>query len=414
MKKAVALIITCILTIFVGLLGIAVVSRSIVENRSTSTYAENVRSFWVAEAGVTRAFYNLKSDPDWDYVNLSQSERQIGENGEFNISVSSAGATTKEVTVTATIDDAYQKQITFSVDYPSTFRNAVTAGNILRGSGVLFLMDIVGNTVVGNQVLKYRVFNDDYVVNNSWITTHDGYTYTWTDDPDPKVVFPDGETDVDSDDDDFSDFKDYNLDVINEYSADEVVYIQTDSDVDIWPGWTGEGKVLVGGEVLEDDGEPVTLKDKKILYVEGNEGAGDVDILFGAGEIFNNNADMTIISTGTVTYVEPLQSGNSTGRLNVIAWEDYDEAGILLTNHNLNTYAHDDVNFLSIASASTTDGVYIANDEVNMVAVLAGKFINFPANGTVPPGFENYGDISIGNIFSAGTTGIFNKDWQQL
>jgi hypothetical protein len=414
-RKAVALIITCVMTMCLCILGIGFVMRSMMEQKSAGRYGESVRSFWAAEAGATLAYYNLRNNASWDPASLSSSELDIGD-GEFAINVITPTGEpyTREVTVTGTIDNQNSRTIFFTIDYPPTLNNVASVGDTLRGTGIIFALNLTGDTEVGNKVEKATW--SGYVEDDSWVITNAPYSYDWGTDPDPKIIYPDGDTDVNSTTDEFSDFKDYNQDTLGDYSSSEVVYIQTDSTVTIWPGWDGEGKVLVGGVILNDgDGNPIILSDKKVLYVEGtNAGDGDVDIYFGAAEVFGSDSDFTVVSTGTVTYIEPLQSGSSDGRLNVIAWDDYNEAGILFTNHNLNVYSHDDVNFLSVISLSNTEGVYIANDDLDLVAILAMKSLNFPANVTVPPGFEGFGNISQGNIFAAGTVGELNKDWQEL
>jgi hypothetical protein len=418
-KKGTALILTCAVTLTLGLLATGFLMRSIVEQRSTDTYAEDVRAFWVAEAGSSEAIVNLRNNPAWNPGSLSQGERQVGTDGEFAVSVvtPAGNPNTREVTITGTIAGYrnYQKRIFFTVDYTPVFHNEASVGDLLRGSGILFAMEIEGHTEVGTRAEKKDLFGG-YVEDTSWITTHAGYDYDWHAEPDPRIIYPDGPTDVNSTPDEFADFKDYNQQAINNYDPSEVIYIQTNNDVVIWPGWNGQGKILVGGSVLTDgEGQPITLSGKKVLYVEGdNAGDGDVEIYFGAAEVFGDDEDLTIITTGAVTYVEPLQSPDSDGRLSTISWDDYEEAGILWTNHNLNAYSHDDVNFLSLANASQTEGVYIANDDMEMVAILAKKTLIFPENIIVPPGFEGFADISQGNIFSPGGAGMMSNDWQEL
>ncbi|UCD14810.1 MAG: hypothetical protein JSV34_03530 [Candidatus Omnitrophota bacterium] len=421
--KAAVLILVYVVTVAILTMGVGYVFRVVTELSNAKRFLNREKSLWVAEAGATVAYYNLKTDSSWSPGSLSEEDKQIGSNGQFSIVVIPSGIR-NNVTVTGTIAGAHQRSCSFSISYRPLFNNAISAGGKLLGTGLIFSMDINGNAQVGNGAEKWNFFGG-YQPDTSWITTHEEYGYDWYADTDPKIIYPDGDSDGNADPDEFSDFKDYNQETINdaEYSSSEIVYVQTNSDVLIYPGWNGEGKVLVGGEQLCENGlcsgpspgDPVSLTGKKILYVEGdNAGDGDVDIIFGASEVFNSGEDLTVISTGDVTYIEPLQSAQSDSRLNAITWQDYNEAGIFYTNHTLNVFAHDEVNFLSFLNISQTEGTYTSNNDTELIAILARKDIDFPSDSEVPPGFEGFLDISQGSIFLTGSVGTLNKDWQEL
>ena len=412
-KKSAILIFTYMVLTSLLIISASYSNRLISELNSSRRFLDREKALWAAEAGRTVAYCHLKDDANWDYTSLSSSDKQVSSDSSFDISVNTVGAK-NIVTVTGSSGDA-ARRTSFSISYIPSLHNALSTGNKLLGTGIIFALDINGNAEAGNRVWKKSLWGG-YIEDTSWITTHSGNDYDWSATPSPQITYPDGETDANTTEDEFSDFKDYSVSTINDYNPSEVVYIQTNDNVVVYPGWNGEGKILVDGQVLKDNNnQTVTLTGKKIVYVEGdNAGDGDVDIVFGGSEVFNDGEDMTIISTGDVTYLEPLQSGQSTSRLNVITYEDYDEASILWTNHNLNVYAHNNVNFLSLLSSSSTEGTYTANNDTELIAILAAKHINFPDNTTVPPGFEGFYGLSQGNIFEANSHGTLNQDWQEL
>jgi len=412
-RKSSALIFVYVIVTSLLTIGGGYMLRVSSELSSARNFLNREKALWAAEAGAVLAYYNLKSSPSWDPSTLTAGEKSVGSDAVFNVVVTPSG-NDKQVTVSATVDNLYTRTVFFSMSYLASLNNAISAGSKLRGTGIIFSMDINGNAQVGNGVEKY--VSGSYQADSSWVTTHSGNTYEWNADPDPKIIYPDGDTDANASADEFSDFKDYTRSSLNDYNSSEVIYIQTNSDVVVYPGYSGEGRILAGGSVVVDsEGDPVTLSGKRMLYVEGDSaGDGDVDIVFGGAEAFNSGEDLTICSTGEVTYLEPLQSGSSDSRLNVIAWQDYNEASILYSNHNLNVFSHEDVNFISFLSVSNTQGTYIANNNVDLVAILATKRITFPSNTHVPPGFRNFFGNSQGNIFSGGGSGTLNKDWQEL
>ena len=62
MRKAAALITVCIVIVFLSMMGIAFVIRTIQEKNLTSRHIDSVRVFWLAEAGISRALDELRSD----------------------------------------------------------------------------------------------------------------------------------------------------------------------------------------------------------------------------------------------------------------------------------------------------------------------------------------------------------------
>ena len=407
-KKAIVLLLGyVVLTMFLAL-SIAYMSRVVAEVHDSRRKYELAKAFWVAEAGAADAYINIRSNRNWDPASLSNTT--ITNMGTFNVTVQSPSASIRKVIVTGTTDDGYEKTITYSLSYGS-FQTALAAGNKLIHMGLFSVLDLHGDAKAGNGIEQSPL---------SWITTHEdeGYTYDWSANPDPKIIYPDGDTDTNTIADEFSDFNDYTQESLNEYEASEVVWIQTDNDVTIWPGTSGSGRIWVGGTLLTDaEGDPVELAGIKMLYVQGTtpETSGLTEIHFGASETFSQDEDLTIVSTGNISYKEPLQSGDSNSRLSVITWQNYKEEGILYTNHNLNVFAHGAVDFVSFLNYSDTKGIYLTNNDMELLVAASIKRLYLPSeeNLVLPPGWEGFPEISQGNIFGT-TNGTPNNDWQEL
>ncbi|MFH1519446.1 MAG: hypothetical protein ABIE75_02620 [Candidatus Omnitrophota bacterium] len=69
-RKAAILITAIIITLFLGILGIAFTSRSIQERNLATKHIESVSAFWLAEAGVSRAIDELRNDYSQCGVNI--------------------------------------------------------------------------------------------------------------------------------------------------------------------------------------------------------------------------------------------------------------------------------------------------------------------------------------------------------
>ncbi|MFA6282490.1 MAG: PilX N-terminal domain-containing pilus assembly protein, partial [Candidatus Omnitrophota bacterium] len=91
-KKGTILIIVLLVVVVLSLLGSAIISRSVSENRLAQINLESNQAFWLAEAGVSRAMNALRSNYDTtgpDYANVGPSGSQIG-GCSFTSSVSGA------------------------------------------------------------------------------------------------------------------------------------------------------------------------------------------------------------------------------------------------------------------------------------------------------------------------------------
>lgn len=181
----------------------------------------------------------------------------------------------------------------------------------------------------------------------------------------------------------FNDFVLFFQNEVQQYDPSEVVWLQTDGTVNIWP--------------RRD------YADKKIIFVEGSSpGAGDVNIWFDSGSWWESGQDVTIVSTGEVNYIQPLQNP-SDNRLSVICWDDYSEGAIIYSAHRsvIGTQGVADLTYI-IALIDVTGAIF-ANSHVDIHSSLVRADFyhdNTLNGGNIPPGLtplcgNNYyiGDI---------------------
>ncbi|MDP2654440.1 MAG: hypothetical protein Q8Q08_10475 [Candidatus Omnitrophota bacterium] len=188
--------------------------------------------------------------------------------------------------------------------------------------------------------------------------------------------------------DEFNDFVAFNRNLVESYPREEVVYIKGNSTYTVMPHGS--------------------LKGKKIVYVEGGKGAGNVVIQY-VGE-WGKGENITIISTGTVT-LNHAGSTKDEGQMNVIAWEGYNETALLPGRHNGIIYTHGTANFFDIHDTSVTNGAVAANDGIKIGEVWSTKTFNYfdpRSGGAVPPGFEG--------LVGGGTTGyiLVPVSWREI
>jgi hypothetical protein len=168
--------------------------------------------------------------------------------------------------------------------------------------------------------------------------------------------------------DEFSDFVDFYRGLISNYSRDEVIYIKGNGSYTLTP----------------DD----SLKGKKIVFVDGNEGEGNVTIQLNG--TWDKGETLTVVSTGTVTFN---QGGSipSDSQLNIVAWSGYHETAILPSEFNGIIYTHGVAEFDNIFASSVTNGCVIAQGGLAFGEVWSPKtfkYANVFRDGALPPGFQ--------------------------
>ena len=383
-RRGIVLIASYIVVIVFLTLGVAFYLTSIQELNNAKRYNDSTAAFWLCEAGMNEAVYNLRLDPSWTpsgTVNLGD--------GIYTIQLSDAEA--KIITVTATVNNI-QRRIQAKMPYiNSIFNNTISSGGDLFLSGAFARLEVYGQTKE-----EYDAGEDTYAKTRlSGVYIKQGIGVSGVFDPPIEegvsselttITYPDADENGTADQ--FNDFVEYNRDIVASYDPSEVVYIQTDNTVNVFPNSS-----LIG---------------KKILYVEGSSpDTGDVNIFFDT--TWQDGEDLTVISTGTIDYVQPLQFQQD-ARLSTISWDEYHEYAIFLSTHDGVNYAHDEAKYYDIFGISVTEGNIIANQGMSCTEIIALKRFYFSdriENGDLPPGFEG--------LFGSAPTLITDpQNWKEL
>ncbi|MDP3732577.1 MAG: hypothetical protein Q8R31_06140 [Candidatus Omnitrophota bacterium] len=368
-KRGTALILAYLVITALTILSTAFVSGNISESNMLRRHLASGQAFWIAEAGLNDALYNMRISSSWQ---PSASPVNYG-GGTYSVQKVDLGSTI-ELRSTGTHDNVSRFVKGALLRIPTPFENTLSVGGNLSLTGLLARVEVYDKTRISGTYSQSRFangwFEDKQVGVSSQETT---------------IAVPDYDESGTSDE--FSDFLLFGRDAVQSYSADEVVYIQTNGTVNIFPD-----EDLVG---------------KKIIFVEGSSpGAGDVNIFFDTS--WQEGEDLTIISTGTVTYLEPLQFQED-ARLSIIAWDDYRELSVFRSQHESVIYAHDDANFVDVLDWGSTTGNIIVNDDMSLLEVLTYEkyyYSDKAINGDLPPGFQ--GLCSANGVLSSKLS-----DWQE-
>jgi len=342
-KKGVALILSYMVIMVLTVLGTAFVARSVSENSIAKRYADSERAFWVAEAGLAQAYYNALN-------NIAQPGASVSfGGGAYSVNT----ADPSRIAVTGTFGNSSR-----AVQLSCAFKNTLSVGGNLTLQGFLARAEVYGSTRI------------------SGAYSQTGGATAWFQDKQEGV--PASQTTIAIPDynhngtgNEFGDFVLFGQAAAQSYPADQVVYIQNNGTVNIFPNQS-----LVG---------------KKIVYVEGSSpGTGNVNIFFDA--TWQDNQDLTIIATGKITYVEPLQY-QANSRLSAISWGDYNEASIFRSQHESVIYTHNNANFVDILEWGSTTGNIIANHDISLREVLTYEKYYY-SDDPLAPGFSSLGSAA--------------------
>jgi len=339
-----------VLAILFTLMGAFALS-TVQEVTDASHYRDSVAAFWLAEAGVTQYL----QDPnilDGGDVTINYGLQSV------LLTKDDSGGSERIVTARGLVNDtARSVETAFPVNPPALFDNTMSTGGNISLLGFIAKLEVFGPTRLTGTFTKSGFGASGWFEDKQEGVASSSTTFTYPD------------SDVSGTPDEFNDFVQFNRDLVSTYPSEEVVYIQSDSTHLIYPG-SG-------------------LSGKKVVFVEGSTpGAGDVDVIFDAG--WQAEQNLTIITTGSVDYVQPLQL-SSDSQLNIITWQGYEEASILYSAHNGVTYSHEDASFYSIFEYSETTGNLIANTGIAANEALSWKRFLYGSpltEGNVPPGFE--------------------------
>ncbi len=341
------------------------------ELKQSTMYRDSASSFWIAEAGINRFMQNTSLLDAQNPLTLTI--------GSKNVILSKVDGATRVVTATSTYRGQERSiQIEYEPTPASIFNNTIATGFLPINPANTVSMNLSG-LVAGYKVTGPSKLSGNYQHNGFFtgeafnppaITNVADQTQT-------TIKYPDANSSGAPDE--FNDFVEFNrsrtdtayANYNGEYSSEEVLYIPTNDTVNIYPQTS-----LVG---------------KKMIFVHGaTPGAGDVNVWFDSTWAANQN--ITIVSTGSVNYIQPLQSSSSNSKLNTISWDNYNEGAVLLSTHSGVTYTHASAYYGSIASLSRTNGNVFSNNGINLNLIAVWKEFSYSnpvdSAGNVPPGFK--------------------------
>lgn len=337
---------------------------SINELSTANRYKDSTKSFWLAESAINDFIANTNMlDAGQAGVACDQSTNTCEK--EFTVdgyAILLQKQDTTDVRYVAALAEVKGHQRQIQVEFPKVapdvFDNTMSSGGNITMTGALAILDVYGKTRLSG------TFTKSGIGTSAWFEDkQQGVSNTLT-----TLKYPDANNNGTTDE--FTDFVEFNRDIVSTYAPGEVVYIQSNSTQNIVPN--------------------SQLAGIKIIYVEGTApGTGDVNIIFNAS--WQANQNITVISTGDVTYIQPLTVATNS-QLNVIAWSDYSEPAILWSTHDGMTFAHGTARFRDVLDLSTTNGVVVGNNGIATNEIIAHKIFNFgdplDENNQLPPAFE--------------------------
>jgi len=345
-NRGVALIISYMVISVLTIISSVFLVRSSSESNIARSYSDSSRAFWIAEAGMAQGYQN------WVNNSAQPSGAVNFGSGAYSIDTSNLPV----VSVTGACGPTRRTIQAYFVRVPNAFENTLSAGGNLTLAGLLARVEVYDKTRISGGFSK-TAWASAFFTDKQEGVSQDNTT----------IKIPD--YNHNGTDNEFNDFVQFGRQAVAGYPASEAVYLTNNGTVNIFPN-----SALVG---------------KKVIFVEGSApGEGNVNIFFDA--TWADNQDLTIISTGKVTYVEPLQF-SADSRLSSASWGDYGEISVFRSQHESVIYSHEDANFFDILDWGQTTGNIIANQDVNLTEVLTYEkffYSDRAKNGDLPPGFK--------------------------
>ena len=370
-NKGVALIVASLVLFVLVTLSAGFALAMITELNNARRYRDSAAAFWLAEGEINRFIKNPTM--------LDEKDSQTIPYGKDTVTITrdDSHINRRIITATATVGGSQRKiQIEYPAHAPEAFNTTMSAdGNIvIEGNKASVLVNgkiRLSGKIINKAKHSNLLFFEDKM---------EGVN------PDlASLSYPDANNNGVTDE--FEDFVQINRRILASYPGNEVLYIQGNGTHTIVPN--------------------PSLYTKKIIYIEGREGMGNVIIPFNG--IWGDDQNVTIITTGIVTYnLSGPWKNNS--QLNIIAWSGYRETGILSGRHRGIIHTHGKAEFDEIYDTSITEGTIVANGGITLGEVWSPKTFNYAdtrTDGMTPPGFE--GLIATGS-FGFETKPIFWKE----
>ncbi len=371
-KSGIALMMVMIFTLVLLVLGATFLRLATSERILANESVQLSQAFYLAEAGVQRAIAYLRVAGNESRTGTLYTPQSFA-GGTY--SATAADDLTRSVKIITSTGTFAGKQKTIIAEIqllPAFFRNTFSSGGDLDFYGIFAAAYAHGTTWLTGVYDRHGLFQS-----MGFDTKVEGVNSNQT-----TLRFPDMNNNGTANE--FNDFVLFFRNEIQKYDPSEVVWLQTDGTVNIWP--------------RRD------YADKKIIFVEGSTpGTGDVNIWFDAGSWWESGQDVTIVSTGEVNYIQPLQN-TSSNRLSVISWGTSSEGAIIYSAHRSVIGTEATADFTYFLTLATVTGSIFANQGISLQEAIV--LVNFwhddrLNSGDIPPGLR---PLSGNNYYLGGMT----------
>ena len=350
-NKGAVLILSYVVLFALLTLAAGIVNFNISEHNYARRHYFSTAAFWLAEAGINI----FMKDPRM--LDQTGSYTLHEENSMVHVTKDDANFRHRIVTATGSFAGIEKSiQVTYQAKAPEVFRSTVSVNGDLVINGKKTMVAINDKTRLKGKIIDHGEHSKVFIEDKNEGAAAGLVSLTYPDANNNGIA------------DEFADFVQVNRDTLKNYPSQEVLYIK------------GNGTYLIAPNS--------SLEGKKIIYVEGDEGDGNVVLLFGEG--LKKDQKMTIISTGTVVH-------NQTGfaatdsQLNIISWSGYLETASLPASHSGTIYTHGIAQFDNIYDTTVTNGNVIANEGIVIGEIWSTKTFNYAdttIDEIVPAGFE--------------------------
>jgi hypothetical protein len=351
-KRGVALILSYMVIVILTVFGAIFGYRSVSESSIAKRYTESSRAFWIAETGLTNAYYSLINNQE-----VSSSPISLA-GGTYQIQQSQTSYG-REVKSIGTYGSSQRITKGYLYLIPLPFKNTISVGKNLYVSGNGIEVNTWGRTRVSGSYVRTSPGSTLWFQNFEQGSSSDDTTM--------KIPDKDGNGVTDQ----YNDFVYWGKEMVLSYPSVYVKLTEPDAKVTIFPN-------------------SEQLSGVNVIFVEGPyEGTGNVDIFLNGTT--DDSQQLTIVSTGTITYFDPYQWGTN-ATMNTASWLDYNEASTLSqSTRNGTIFAHRNVNFDDIMGKGYTTSNIIANGNLYINEIVTKQRFDFSdrgLNGGLAPGFE--------------------------
>lgn len=328
-KKGAVLIYIFLVIVVLTILGVAIFNKSVSERSLAQQYVDSTQAFWLAEAGVNQALYELRNN----YDTASVSSTGLGA-GEFSAQISVSGSdrivvSTGEVPSGGTARSSRDIQVEISKDIPANFYdNAIYSAGEVDLNGNAYTVN--GNVIYGDDLDYSQNHITGTVTEDSSITPLARFDFQELRDlssAQNNVYVEDGPKLVNQ----ATGSEDFPASFWYSAGVPNIIYIEGDLSLNGNIGTVG-GFFVVVGDVLTnpDAAEEASVNGvgtiEGVIYTRGdfdvNGGAGNLNVNGGvwSGEEAELNGNSNV--TYNQAYMEAIEALDLVGTAQINSWDD--------------------------------------------------------------------------------------------